>query len=520
MPAVGATVVDDPATIDFRAQAGPTGVKLSWRLPDPAGDPNGLALVIVRRERRFPGRGRRGVIPIQASDADLTDGDTVYDGRTLSVHFEEVRHETIGTGAASVTRQYQLTGEPRDRVLVRTIERELRDGTPTRTTIHVLDHNTVTPSAVYYYTAFIGDDRLYSRRSQAAATASHPQRGRLFAALPRVIQQLDTVEPPARSVRRADARAGQLERFLDVIDAHAGMLEALVDSLRDVHNVRRVDSQLLDALAMQIGWPLKAYLDEDGQRNEISFAPEFYRTVGTSPNLAAMVNRLTGWDARTRDFATSVLLTWDGRRREHLEVGPAYLDGSLTASATTPPTLAGRRLVPAGSVDTTDAQAMYRMRTRAYDDTVVYSFDCGHADSNGGYVLDDDVLHNPGTVGVYVVPDIETEPFVLEQQWRRVRQIIEEFVPINVRIVFVLHPGLAVEEAYDATAQVIEVADDFGHFVEADEYTGGDDPIVDRVPGWIALLTNRLDHRSVDVGTVPAETKYRTWHGWVMPPST
>ena len=42
-------------------------------------------------------------------------------------------------------------------------------------------------------------------------------------------------------------------------------------------------------------------------RYEIIFAPEVYRTVGTIPNIAAMINRLTGWDAQIREFVEQII---------------------------------------------------------------------------------------------------------------------------------------------------------------------------------------------------------------------
>ena len=268
----------------------------------------------------------------------------------------------------------------------------------------------------------------------------------------------------------------------------------------------------------QLGWQLKDYLDEDAQRNEIIFAPEFYRTVGTSPNVAAMVNRLTGWDTRVREFARNVLLSWDGSRLEPLKTRTVYLDGSLGVTPATPPVLTAGRRVPPGSVDTTDLQALFRMRTRSFDDEGVYSYDCGKPDGRGGYLRDDDVLYNRETVGVYVVPDVAAEPFVIEQEWLRVREILKEFLPIQVRVVFVLQPGLVVEEAYDATARVTESVVETGRLAKTETYGEGDDPVTDLIPLWIAMYANNPAHLSVDTAAVPVDIRYRSWHVWVMPP--
>jgi phage tail-like protein len=522
MPTLAATLAGDFSAFGFHAEANPQGsaIDLSWDLPDPAEGQNSVPLLILRREHRFPGRGRRGVVSVPATSADLTDGITVYTYQGLATHREETREEIQNGRRVSVTRQFQLTGQPIDRVLIGSIRREYPDrtSTPTRTTVRVVDRDQITAGTTYYYTAFVGSDRLYSRRSQASALATSARVGGLFRSVPQIDQRLDTVPPPPRSVARVDEGKGQLERFLGVIEAHADLLEGLVEGLRDVHAPWRADSCLLDALAGQLGWPLKDYLDEEAQRNEITFAPEFFRTVGTSPNVAAMVNRLTGWDTRIRDFVRNVLVSWDGSRLEPLEARTVYLDGSLGFTPSTPPALTAGRGVPPGAIDTGDLQALFRMRTRAFDDAGAYTYDCGRPD-RGGYRRDDDVLYNRETVGVYVVPDVEAEPFVIDQEWRRIREILEEFLPIQVRVVFVLRPGLVVEEAYDATAQVAESALDTGHLVEAETYGEGADPGTDRIPLWTALYANNSAHLSVDTVAIPVDIQHRSWHVWVMPPT-
>jgi hypothetical protein len=290
-----------------------------------------------------------------------------------------------------------------------------------------------------------------------------------------------------------------------------------VRALRDMHAIRRMDSRLLEPLAHQLGWPLKDYLDEDGQRSEIGFAAEFYRTVGTIPNVAAMVNRLTGWDARVRELVRNVLVTWDPTRIESLDTRRAYFDGGFGVTETDPPALLSGHTVPRGSVDTSDPQAMFRLQTRAFEDDTAYAYDFGKPVADG-YALDDRVLYNRDTIGIYVIPDVETETFVLEQTWQRVKEILAEFLPIQVRPVFVLRPGLSVEEAYDATALVVEEASDVGRLVEGEPYGEGEDTPADRIPGWIALIANEPTHHSVDTAAATVATRHRTWHVWVMPP--
>ncbi|WP_414583933.1 phage tail protein [Scytonema sp. PCC 10023] len=369
------------------------------------------------------------------------------------------------------------------------------------------------PGTIYYYTAFVGPEayRIFSRRTQTSALATGFYTHTLFTELPQIHQRLDTVTPSPFTVARLDQPKGQLQRLLEVFDAHADMLHGFVEGLRDLHNPRRLDSRLLPPLAHQIGWRLKDYLNEDEQRTEVRFAPEIYRTVGTLPNIAAIINRVTGWDTRVREFVRNVLISFDASRLERLDSGAVvYLDGSLQPSATPPPTLQGRRLPP-GSVVSTDPIALFNLRTRAFDDQTAYSYDCGQPDGRGGYDRNDNDLYNRETIGIYITPDIDSEFFSLQEEGERIRQILQEFLPIQVRAVFFLQP-INVEEGYDATAEVQEAFIDIGVLLQTELYGEGSDSVSDRIPEWRWFISNDLTHRTVDTGTLPVGTHSRTWH--------
>ena len=501
--------------LNFRALTNPVGpaIDLTWELPDPAQPPDAVPLVILRRERRFPGLNRRGNVAVAGTVQDLSDGDLVYDTATFTYDFEEPWEERDGDLLVETTYQYVYMGVPRDRLLVRSLRREYFPdaNTPIHTLVRVIDRANLAPETLYYYTAFAGNARLYSALTQASALATGRTTRSLFDLLPQVHQRLDTSRPLPNTAPLADVGKGQLQRLTEVFDAHADMLQAMVAAMRDLRSPRQVDSRLLPALAHLLGWRLKGYLNEDDQRNEILFAPEVYRTVGTIPNLAAMVNRLTGWDTRVREYATSIVMSFDSSRLESLQGGtPIYLDGRVQVSAT-PPHLTGSR-VPFGSVDTSDPMAMFRLRTRAFDDTTAYTYDCGTPDGQGNYRRDNDTWYNRETVGLYIVPDVETEPFRLEEEWNRVRQIIGEFLPIQVRVVFVVQPGVVVEEAYNAVRDVTEGFVDVGVELKDETYTGAVDAGVDRIPGWQWFVTNALAHHSVDTSAVTIDTASRTWH--------
>ena len=222
-----------------------------------------------------------------------------------------------------------------------------------------------------------------------------------------------------------------------------------------------------------------------------------------------MINRLTGWDARLRDFSLNCLRSFDASRLEALDGGQrVYLDGSLQPLPLAPH-LSGRS-TPAGSLDTDDAEAMFRLRNRTFDDRCAYSYDCGRPDGEGGYERDDDCLYNRDTVGVYIVPDVATEPFSLREEWERVRQILAAFLPIQVRPVFVLQPQVVVEEAYDATRMVTEASSAVGILEQSEHWGEGLDAVTDRIPQWRRFITNDLAHLTVD--TALMDTSSRSWH--------
>ena len=483
--------------------------------------PDSITLYILRRERRFPGRNRRGVVPVvvEPGDASLNDGLLVYDSNNFRYDFEETREDIEGDRLIQTTYQYRYQTEPRDRILMRSIRREsqiLATGgspRPIAQTVRFLDRDNLNPGTIYYYTAFVGpeEQRIFSRRTQASALTTGFYPHSLFSDLPQIHQRLDTVTPRPFSVSRLDQTKGQLQRLIDVFDAHSDLLQGLIDGLRDLHNPRRLDSRLLRSLAHQIGWRLKDYLDEDEQRTEIRFAPEIYRTVGTLPNIAAIINRLTGWDTKVREFVRNVLVSFDASRLEQLDSGTlVYLDGSLQSNSSPPPILEGRRLPP-GSLDTSDATAMFYLRTRAFGDQTVYSYDCGQLDTQGDYQRDDNDLYNRETIGIYITPDLDSEFFSAQEEGERIRQILTEFLPIQVRAVFFLQP-IDVEEAYDATTEVQEQLEDIGLLLQTELYGEGLDTVSDRIPQWRWFLSNDLTHLSVDTALVPVNIGSRTWH--------
>jgi phage tail-like protein len=488
-------------------------IELSWDIPlagqptFPDPDDPQFSCLILRRERRFPGKKRKGVIPVTVApdDESLQDGEIVYDTANFHYDWEETQKEQLGNQIVTTIRQYRYRlapQEPQDRILIRSIRQESEgpatngELVPKRMAVQIFDRQGLKPGTIYYYTAFVGpeEDRYFSRHTQASALATGYYGHALFSTLPQIHQRFDTNLPPPDSVPRGDRHKGQLQRFLEVFESHADLLHGQINGLRDLHAPRRVDSRLLPHLAHLIGWRPRDYLNEDQQRNEISFAPEIYKTVGTIPTIAATINRLIGWKARIREFARNVLLSFDASRLESRLDGVVYLDGTYP-----PPRY------PAGSIDTGDAKAIAKLRSKAWDDLTAYSYDFGLPDGRGGYIKDDQVLYNRETIGIYLARDVESEVFTLEEATERIRKLLQEFLPIQVRVVFFLDLPV-VEEAYNTIEEVTEEREDVGvQILQEEGYREVLETFSARIPGWQVLVANYRNHRTTDL-------RFRTWH--------
>ncbi len=153
---------------------------------------------------------------------------------------------------------------------------------------------------VYYYTVFTRDstgeyhaDR--HARAAALATADYAGADRLYQLLPAIYHRFDT--------------DGSLQRFLQIFGPELDWIRSFISATRDLHDLDRVESNLLPLLAQWIGWESSPELDVDARRNEVRYAPHFYRTIGMAPNLQALVKRLTNWQPKIKEFYQNVFLT-------------------------------------------------------------------------------------------------------------------------------------------------------------------------------------------------------------------
>ncbi|MFZ1983743.1 MAG: hypothetical protein WAU91_04970, partial [Desulfatitalea sp.] len=163
------------------------------------------------------------------------------------------------------------------------------------------------PERHYYYALFqpMPDGGLSTQRAwRAAAMATRRVGldGRLYGLLPAIHQQLD--EPTV-----AQQGQGLLRRFMEIFGAAGDQARSLMDGACSRHDILAAPAAALPLLARWIGWQPDLTLDELAQRRDIRMAPEIFETVGSLPNLRALVNRMTQWECRVKEFVHNIFLT-------------------------------------------------------------------------------------------------------------------------------------------------------------------------------------------------------------------
>ncbi len=185
------------------------------------------------------------------------------------------------------------------------------DRDPPRRGAEGLDHG-LDPGVAYYYAAFedtgAGFPATPGWTSSAIATGRHGFSEKLFALLPAVHRFYDD---PASGPQPGTNQPGtwQLRRFLETMGPVLDQARSLGETLRKVHDVFEVKADYLPYLAQQIGWDLDRTLPAQRQRTDILMAPEIYATVGTVPNIEALVNRSSGFACTAKEFVNNIFLT-------------------------------------------------------------------------------------------------------------------------------------------------------------------------------------------------------------------
>ncbi|MEJ2722165.1 MAG: phage tail protein, partial [bacterium] len=166
------------------------------------------------------------------------------------------------------------------------------------------------PETVYYYAVIAKDSASPQDEPvfvSAMATAAYETAEQLYRRLPALYQRHDTVLPPAApTLDPTDRDKGQLRRLMELFGLPLDLLRSFAAGMRDFNDVNRIDGELLRLLAQWIGWKNDFTLPLAKQRNEINYAPHYYRTTGTVANLRATINRLTTWDTQFKEFMHNV----------------------------------------------------------------------------------------------------------------------------------------------------------------------------------------------------------------------
>jgi len=167
---------------------------------------------------------------------------------------------------------------------------------------------------VYYYTFFpyVGDPPDYQfdsrNRISVRATSSYNMARQMYDLLPLIYHRYDTVLPKETppGMPAEDGQKGQLRRFLDITGGQLDRFYSFARSTPDLYNIDRVEGSLLPLLARWIGWETNYTREIESQRSEIRGAPDVFKTIGLIPTVEATVQRISGWDSRTKEFVHNV----------------------------------------------------------------------------------------------------------------------------------------------------------------------------------------------------------------------
>jgi phage tail-like protein len=274
------------------------------------------------------------------------------------------------------------------------------------------------PGTAYYYElsgpSLPGDPRD-AFRAVATPTDVHRSGRMLYEQLPAILRRHDVTNGPARgtgAIPEATPENGQLRRFVDLFGAGLDHLRSRADGLRGLHDVDSVDHRLLPYLASWLGWDVSHGKPIPIQRHEIKYAAHLYRITGTLPGAMIWVKRLTGWDARVKEFWRNVLFTNDLGNPDD----PADR-GSRT-------------------FDTADQALLAAMGT--FDDAADYVSDTGTGP---------DARYSTNAVGVFASPEPEDTADDVVRKRGRVHAGVGLFLPFNLRAVVVVETETVAETA-------------------------------------------------------------------------
>ena len=129
-------------------------------------------------------------------------------------------------------------------------------------------------------------------------------------------------------------------------------------------------------------------------------------------------------------------------------------------------------------------------------------------------------------MAIYLKPSAESLS-VVNRRKEMVRGLLDRFLPINLRVVFVLEPVVYDEWVYDygrpehSSPRLITDGTFCKYFArDAESVPSVTETSSATVPQWTwirAWQPGQSGHLSVDTSSLPPELGYRTWHIAVLP---
>ena len=168
---------------------------------------------------------------------------------------------------------------------------------------------------VYYYAVAAYDDTLPNAKHfpvfvSCMPTGAYQSAATMYRNLPALYQRFDLLKPPnTAEADPADKDKGQLLRLMELVGPQFDLLRSFAKGAGNFSEVNEIDGDLLPLLTSWIGWESGFNLSLAQRRNEINYAPHFYRTAGIPANLGATINRATPWPARIKEFVHNVFLS-------------------------------------------------------------------------------------------------------------------------------------------------------------------------------------------------------------------
>ena len=170
----------------------------------------------------------------------------------------------------------------------------------------------------------------------------------------------------------------------------------------------------------------------------------------------------------------------------------------------------------AGST-TVDTHNIAKISLRGqFGDFQSYTYDAGQ----NGQQTDKD-WYSRDTVGIYLTPFTEDKDLINRNQ-TLVKKVLKQFLPIQVRTVFIIEPVVYKELIYTNDFPNAEqkrlIEEQFFDIIATtvlEVYSGLVDSHQDTVPDWIWLRSWKEeypDHHTLDFSSTPIDTKFRTWH--------